>query len=69
MNVSRSHSDSLYNNTKGLLTEREVFTEKYRTEVSTVRTEAVGRGPYIRDRGPIFFRTDRANEVNNTFII
>lgn len=32
-------------------------------------TERAKRGPYKKDRGLIFSRTDRASEVNNSFII
>ena len=52
-----------------LLTESAVITGKYQTEVLAVLTEPVGRGPYIKDRGLMFFRNDQADEVNKKFII
>ena len=52
-----------------LLTESAVITGKYQTEVLAVRTEPVGRGSYIKDRGLIFSRNDQADEVNKKFII
>ena len=55
--------------TNFLLTESAVITGKYQTEVLTVRTERVGRGPYIKDQGLIFSRNDQAGEVNKRFII
>ena len=42
---------------------------KYQTEVLTVRTRPVGRGPYIKDGGLIFSRNDQADEVNKKFFI
>ena len=50
-----------------VLTEREVCTEKYRTEVflaQNLRARSVRK-----DRGPIFFCTNQASEVNKKFII
>jgi hypothetical protein len=38
-----------------LLTEREVFKEKYRTEVFFVQTESVGRGLYKKTEVRYFF--------------
>ena len=52
-----------------LLTESALVTGKYQTEVLTVWTEPVGRGPYIKDRDLIFPRNDLAVEVNKRFII
>ena len=54
-------------NNKGLLTEREVCTVKYRTAVfSTDR--AVGE-VCTKNQGPIFHCTDRTSDVNKLFII
>jgi hypothetical protein len=39
-----------------LLTEREVFTEKYRTEVFFLQTEPVGRGLYKKTEKIIIFK-------------
>jgi hypothetical protein len=51
---SSSHSIVLAKEiTNFLLTERKVFTEKYRTEVFFVQTEPVGRGCTKRPRSDI----------------
>jgi hypothetical protein len=57
--------------TNFLLTEREVFTEKYRTEVFFVQTtDQACRARFLqKDRGPIVFCKYRASEVNKKFII
>ena len=56
-----------YNN--GLLTEREVCTVKYQTEVFLVWTERRGSEVHAKNRGLIFHSTDRTSEVNNRLII
>ena len=62
MLIYRKNSNNNY-----LLTEREVCMGKYQTKVSKVRTER--SEVRTRDRGLIFSRTDRASEVNKSFII
>jgi hypothetical protein len=50
-----------------VLTERQVCTEKYWTEVFFVQTEPVVRAMFVqKHRGPIFLR---ASEVNKKFIV
>jgi hypothetical protein len=50
--------------------EREVCTEKYRTEVFFEMIEPVRRARFVqKDRGLIFFCTYRASEVNIKFIM
>ena len=52
-----------------LLTEREVFTEKYRTEVVFVQTEPVGRGLLKKAEVRYFsVKTEQARLINKTFI-
>jgi hypothetical protein len=47
-----------------LLTEREVFTEKYRTEVFFVQTEPVGRGLYKKTEVRYFsVKTEQARLI------
>ena len=53
----------------GLLTEREVCTVKYQTEVFSVWTERRRSEVHAKNRGLIFHSTDRTSEVNNRFII
>jgi hypothetical protein len=65
--MSISHTHFHINNF--LLTEREVFTEKYRTEVFFC-TDRARRARFVqKDRGPIFLCTYRASDVNKKFII
>jgi uncharacterized sporulation protein YeaH/YhbH (DUF444 family) len=52
-----------------LLTECEVCTEKYRTEVFFVQTEPVGRGLYKKTEVQYFSVHTEASEVNKKFII
>jgi hypothetical protein len=54
---------------KLLLTEREVCTEKHRTEVFFFTDRARKARSVQKDRGPIFLCTYRASEVNKKFII
>ena len=50
------------------LTEREVFTEKYRTEIF-FSTDQARRARFVhKDQGPIFLCKDQASEVNNKFL-
>jgi hypothetical protein len=54
----------------GLLTDREVCTVKYQTEVFLVWTERRRSEVHaLKNRGLIFHSTDRTSEVNNRFII
>lgn len=51
-----------------MLTEREIFTEKYRNDVFFARTEPAGRGLY-KKTGAIFLGKDWASKINKKFII
>ena len=53
---------------KPLITELEVFTEKYRTEVFLYRPSLYKRFVQ-KDKGPIFLSKDREMEVIKRFII
>jgi hypothetical protein len=58
------------NITNFILTEHEVCTEKYRTEVFFVQTKPVGRGLYKKTEFQYFsVHIYRAREVNKKFII
>jgi hypothetical protein len=54
--------------TNFLVTEREVFTEKYRTEVFFVQTEPVGRGLYKKTEVRYFFvKTEQARLIKSLY--
>ena len=57
-----------YEKNINLLTESTVVTGKCPNGVLTVRIEPGGRGPYTKERSPIFSSNDQVDEVNNRFV-